>query len=105
MRRFALVKQRDKTAREVADIDPVIGWQRGRRQNCLAPSQRNAHDGEVRAQRVPHAGIPFPRAEGRADALGLGGAPKTLEEEIAELKSSEKVDAALAELKAASKKG
>jgi phage shock protein A len=44
-------------------------------------------------------------AEGRADALGLGGAPKTLEEEIAELKSSEKVDAALAELKAASKKG
>ena len=44
-------------------------------------------------------------AEGRADALGLGGSPKTLEEEIAELKSSEKVDAALAELKAASKKG
>jgi phage shock protein A len=44
-------------------------------------------------------------AEGRADALGLGGAPKTLEEEIAELKSSEKVDAALAELKAANKKG
>jgi phage shock protein A len=44
-------------------------------------------------------------AEGRADALSLGGAPKTLEEEIAELKSSEKVDAALAELKAAGKKG
>jgi phage shock protein A len=44
-------------------------------------------------------------AEGRADALGLGGAPKTLEEEIADLKSSEKVDAALAELKAATKKG
>ena len=44
-------------------------------------------------------------AEGRADALGLGGAPKTLEEEIAELKSSEKVDAALAELKASAKKG
>ena len=44
-------------------------------------------------------------AEGRADALNLGGAPKTLEEEIAELKSSEKVDAALAELKAAAKKG
>jgi phage shock protein A len=44
-------------------------------------------------------------AEGRADALGLGGSPKTLEEEIAELKSSEKVDAALAELKASAKKG
>ncbi|MGL4314489.1 MAG: phage shock protein PspA [Sphingomonas sp.] len=39
-------------------------------------------------------------AEGRADALGLGGPQKTLEEEIAELKSSEKVDAELAALKA-----
>ena len=39
-------------------------------------------------------------AEGRADALGLGAIPKTLEEEIAELKSSEKVDADLAALKA-----
>lgn len=39
-------------------------------------------------------------AEGRADAAGLGGAPKTLEEEIAELKSAEKVDAELAALKA-----
>lgn len=38
-------------------------------------------------------------AEGRADAAGMGGA-KTLEEEIAELKSSEKVDAELAALKA-----
>ncbi len=44
-------------------------------------------------------------AEGRADALGLGSAPKTLEEEIAELQSSEKIDAALAELKASVKKG
>jgi phage shock protein A len=44
-------------------------------------------------------------AEGRADALHMGGTPKTLEEEIAELKSSEKVDAALAAMKAASKKG
>ncbi len=39
-------------------------------------------------------------AEGRADALSLGAPPKTLEEEIAELKSSEKVDADLAALKA-----
>ncbi len=38
-------------------------------------------------------------AEGRADALSLGAPPKTLEEEIAELKSSEKVDADLAALK------
>ncbi len=39
-------------------------------------------------------------AEGRADAAGLGAAPKSLEEEIAELRSSEKVDAELAALKA-----
>lgn len=39
-------------------------------------------------------------AEGHADALNLGGEPKTLEEEIAELKSSEKVDAALEAMKA-----
>lgn len=38
-------------------------------------------------------------AEGRADAAGMNG-PKSLEEEIAELKSSEKVDAELAALKA-----
>lgn len=43
-------------------------------------------------------------AEGRADALGMGAAPKTLEEEIAELKSSEKVEAELAALKAAAGK-
>lgn len=38
-------------------------------------------------------------AEGRADALAMG-APKTLEEEIDELKTSERVDAALEALKA-----
>jgi phage shock protein A len=44
-------------------------------------------------------------AEGRADVLSMGTAPKTLEEEIAELQSSEKVDAELAALKASVKKG
>jgi phage shock protein A len=39
-------------------------------------------------------------AEGRAEALGLTG-PKSLEEEIAELRSAEKVDAELEEMKAA----
>ena len=39
-------------------------------------------------------------AEGIADALGMSG-PKSLEEEIAGLRSNEKVDAALEELKAA----
>jgi phage shock protein A len=41
-------------------------------------------------------------AEGRADALGMTG-PKTLEEEIAELKASESVDAELEAMKAALK--
>ena len=39
-------------------------------------------------------------AEGRAEAMGLGAAPKSLEEEIAELKAADKVDAELAALKA-----
>lgn len=39
-------------------------------------------------------------AEGRADAMGLGALPKSLDEEIAELKASDRVDAELAELKA-----
>jgi phage shock protein A len=39
-------------------------------------------------------------AEGRADAAGLGAQQKSLEEEIAELKTSEKVDAELEALKA-----
>jgi phage shock protein A len=39
-------------------------------------------------------------AEGMADALGLAG-PKSLEEEIAELRSAEQVDAELAAMKAA----
>ncbi len=39
-------------------------------------------------------------AEGRADALALGAPQKSLEEEIAELKTSEKVEADLAALKA-----
>ena len=39
-------------------------------------------------------------AEGRADAAGMGESPKSLDEEIAELRSAEKVDAELAALKA-----
>ena len=41
-------------------------------------------------------------AEGRADALGMTG-PKSLEEEIAELRSTDKVDAELEAMKAAMK--
>jgi phage shock protein A len=39
-------------------------------------------------------------AEGRAEAAGMGAAPKSLDEEIADLRSSEKVDAELEALKA-----
>ncbi len=39
-------------------------------------------------------------AEGEADALSLGAAPKTLDEEIAELRNADKVDAELEALKA-----
>ncbi|RYG87112.1 MAG: phage shock protein PspA [Alphaproteobacteria bacterium] len=44
-------------------------------------------------------------AEGRAEAAGLGAIPKTLEEEIAELKSNDKVEAELEALKARVAKG
>ena len=41
-------------------------------------------------------------AEGRADALGMTG-PKNLEEEIAELRATDKIDAELEAMKAALK--
>jgi len=44
-------------------------------------------------------------AEGRAEAAGFGAEPKSLEEEIAELRSAEKVDAELEALKARLGKG
>ncbi len=44
-------------------------------------------------------------AEGQADALYMGQEPKSLEEEINELRSSDKVEADLAALKATMKKG
>lgn len=43
-------------------------------------------------------------AEGRADALSLGSQPKTLEEEIDELETSDKIEAELAAMKKASGK-
>jgi phage shock protein A len=43
-------------------------------------------------------------AEGHADAMGLGNQPKTLEQEIAELQSNDKVEAELEALKAAQAK-
>jgi len=43
-------------------------------------------------------------AEGEADAMGLGTQPRTLEQEIADLQSADKVEAELAALKAAQAK-
>jgi len=43
-------------------------------------------------------------AEGEADAMGLGKQPKTLEQEIADLESNDKVEAELEALKAAQAK-
>jgi phage shock protein A len=43
-------------------------------------------------------------AEGRAEVIGMGAPTKSLEEEIAELRSSEKVEAELAAMKARSNK-
>ncbi|HZV19303.1 MAG TPA: phage shock protein PspA [Sphingobium sp.] len=43
-------------------------------------------------------------AEGQADSMGLGAQPKTLEQEIAELQTNDKVEAELAALKAAQAK-
>jgi len=51
---------------------------------------------EVLEKRADHA-------EGRADAMSLG-APKSLEDEIAELRGEEQVDAELAEMKARTQK-
>jgi phage shock protein A len=44
-------------------------------------------------------------AEGRADSLGMGGEPQSLENQIAALESSDKVDEELEAMKAAMKKG
>ena len=44
------------------------------------------------------------QAEGRAEAMGLGALPRTLEDEIADLRAGDAVDAELAQLKARLKK-
>lgn len=85
------------------------------RQNSLATRMESAQNRlrmreMVQGERVRDAFSRFEMlerrvdvAEGRADAAGLG-ATKTLEEEIAELRSNDQVEAELAALKAAQKK-
>jgi phage shock protein A len=87
------------------------------RQNSLATRYQSAHN-RIRLRQA-HSGArvddAFARfdmlerrvdlAEGRADALAMGANAKTLDEEIAELQTAEKVDAELAALKATLKKG
>jgi phage shock protein A len=82
------------------------------RQNAIASRLENAHN-RARMREMyagPKIDEAFSRfellekradlAEGRADALALGAPPKTLEEEIAELRAEEKVLAELESLKA-----
>ena len=97
-----------------ADIAKLQGKLREARarQNSIATRLESAHNRErmremYAGQKVEDAFARFDQlerradyAEGRADALALGGGPKTLEEEIAELRTSDAVDEELAAMKA-----
>ena len=97
-----------------ADIAKLQGRLREARtrQNAIAARLESAHN-RARMREMyagPKVDEAFSRfdmlerradlAEGEADALSLGAPPKTLEEEIAELRNEEAVDAELAALKA-----
>jgi phage shock protein A len=97
-----------------ADIAKLQGRLREARtrQNAIATRLESAHN-RTRLREMyagPRVDEAFSRfdqlerradlAEGQADALSLGAAPKSLEEEIAELRNEEAVDADLQALKA-----
>src|SRR5688500_5555586 len=97
-----------------ADIAKLQGKLREARtrQNAIQSRLESAHN-RIRMREVyagPKVDEAFSRfdvlerhadhAEGRAEALALGGPAKTLEEEIAELRNAEKVEAELEALKA-----
>ncbi len=82
------------------------------RQNAIATRMESAHN-RTRMREMyagPKVEDAFSRfdvlerradlAEGEADALSLGAPPKSLDDEIAELRASDKVDAELEALKA-----
>jgi phage shock protein A len=96
---------------DIAKLQNKLREARGR-QNAIMTRMESAHN-RARLRELhsgPKVDEAFSRfdvlerradlAEGHADALGLGGPPKTLDEEIAELRSSDKVDAELQALKA-----
>ena len=97
-----------------ADIAKLQGKLREARarQNAIATRLESAHNRErmremYAGQKTEDAFARFEMlerradmAEGRADALSLGSGPKTLEEEIAELRGADAVDEELARLKA-----
>ena len=97
-----------------ADISKLQGRLREARtrQNAIAARLESAHNrAKLREMYAgPKVDEAFSRfdqlerradfAEGEADALSLGAPPKSLEEEIAELRNEEAVDAELAALKA-----
>ena len=116
---LALSKDRDDLAKAAlieADIAKLQGKLREARarQNSIASriesAVSRARTGEIlNGSRTEDAFSRFEQlerradfAEGRADALGMTG-PKSLEEEIAELRATDKVDAELEAMKAALK--
>ena len=96
---------------DIAKLQAKLREARGR-QNSIAARLESAHN-RTRMREMyagPKIDEAFSRfeilerrvdwAEGRAEAAGMGAAPKSLEEEIAELRSNDKVEAELAALKA-----
>ncbi len=88
-------------ARQIEPDDP-----RGKRARTACASAKcmtaKRYTTPSRASTSSNARVDF--AEGRADAMGLGAPPKTLEEEIADLQANDRVDAELEALKAAQAK-
>ena len=97
-----------------ADIAKLQGKLREARarQNALVTRMESAHN-RLRMREItagPRIDEAFSRfdllerrvddMEGRAEAALMGAAPKSLDQEIAELRSSDEIDAALAQLKA-----
>ena len=128
MEKEKLTELADELRTEIADIDAELRASEGDiaklqaklrearvRQSAIATRMESAHNRarlrEMYAgSRVEEAFSNFTQlereadlAEGHADALLLAAPPKSLEDEIAELKVAERVDAELAAMKAAMK--
>ncbi len=101
---------------DIAKLQAKLREARGRQNSIVTRLESANHRAKMRTMYAgPKIDEAFSRfelmerrvdmAEGRADALAMGAGTKTLEEEFADMQSSEKVEAELAALKAAAKKG